>query len=258
MRQKLLMFRDIVEARRSNKHTSWSGDGGPETAAHRIRNDDFVKVAVKPKFKIRRSGCVLTIGSCFARNIERKLSASGIEVAADIFHLPSTAYVADRADPRSALNKYNTHSIESEIRSALGDIQYLHEGLIEVGDGLWWDPLATLTRPDTYENVLEIRQQIQAVTRRLAGADMVIITLGLNEAWIDRETGVYMNLMPPTNLIRRQPEPRRETVWTGRSPRWSSCLSSAWSKNTISPWPDWNACWPPWRRASARFRSAET
>lgn len=193
-------FRDILASRKANRHVKWIGDE-PEAASSRLLSGEFIRVGVTPKFQIRRDARAFAIGSCFARNIERRLASQGIDVATLGISLPRDDY-AGKVAPNAVLNKYNTHSIESEVLSAFGDVDFPNMGLIEI-DGEWWDPLAHATRSGDFEQVAGIRRRVQALTRQIADCDLVIITLGLNEVWFDSETGVYLNGMPPREAIRR-------------------------------------------------------
>ncbi|RQH12659.1 GSCFA domain-containing protein [Bradyrhizobium sp. RP6] len=205
MAAKVRTLREIIAARRSNKHTVWFDGEVVDTAAMRLLSGEYVKIGVAPKFKISSSAKVFTIGSCFARNVEDKLAERGIDVVSKRFSLPADAYLASLS-PAAALYKYNTHSIESEVLSATGRVTYPNLGLIDAGEGLWWDPLATGTKLGDYETVSGIRLQIQKLTSGISKCDAVVITLGLNEVWHDLETGLYMNVKPPMSLIRRYSE----------------------------------------------------
>lgn len=193
-------FLDILSARKANRHVKWIGEE-PEAASGRLLSGELIHVGVTPKFQIRRDAKAFAIGSCFARNIERRLASQGVNVATLGISLPPESY-ASLVAPNAVLNKYNTHSIESEVLSAFGEVNFPNMGLIEI-DGGWWDPLAHATHSGEYEHVADIRRRVQAVTRQISDCDLVIITLGLNEVWFDDETGVYLNGMPPREAIRR-------------------------------------------------------
>ena len=195
-------FREILAARKQNRHTNWIGDA-PESAASRLSSGDIVTIGVSPKFKIPAGATIFTIGSCFARNIEEHLVAVGFDVPTARFSLPPEAYTG-AVRPNGALNKYNTHSIESEIMFALEGSGASDDGLIEYG-GQWFDPLSTNTRSGPLDMVRGIRRKIADTTSEVRNADAIVITLGLNEVWRDNETGVYLNAMPPHDAIRRAP-----------------------------------------------------
>ena len=198
-----ISYENVVSNRKSNTAYLWhSPRAEDETAQQRLLSGEFVSVNLRPKFKLPRKGAVFTIGSCFARNIERKLAQAGVDVPALALSLDPNLYAAAASTPNAAMNKYNTHSIESEVLAAFDRLDVPDDGLIEC-DGKWFDPLATATKFGDRDTVLSIRKQIQTTTRQIADCDAAIITLGLNEVWIDTETGIYLNQSPPAPLIRR-------------------------------------------------------
>jgi len=198
-------YAEVVAHRKVNPEAAWHLDDDPRTAAARLRSGEFLRVAVKPKFLIPRAAKVFTIGSCFARNAERVLHNLGMEVPAASFSVPPE-YYRNPASPAGVLNKYNTHSIEGEVLTALGELHYPNEGFIDAGDGRWWDPLTTSMKPMDLETVRAVRKSIRQITESLFDCDAVLITLGLNELVRDRETGVYMNEMPPAPIVRKHRE----------------------------------------------------
>jgi hypothetical protein len=129
------------------------------------------------------------------------------------FSLPDD-YYAGELRGSAVLNKYNTESIEQAILSDLDLIHYPNDGFIQAPDGNWWDPLATGLRPLPLETLQAVRQSIRAVTRNLLDCHAVLLTLGLNQIWKDRETGITINEKPPQSIVRAYPE-RWELVVTG-------------------------------------------
>ena len=209
--------------RRNNPYHRWHGpDDATESAARRLWAGTYVRVHTTPKFQIPVGAKVLTIGSCFARNAERALRDCGMNVPAVDFKLPPASYQTDDSTPNGVLNKYNSHSIEAEVLSAL-DIETLPDhGLIRTPDDLWWDPLTTAMKPLPREDALSVRHRISELTRQVTNCDVVLITLGLNQVWIDSETGAYLNEFPPTSLVRAYPQ-RWVAAWTGFEENYRSC-----------------------------------
>lgn len=187
---------EMVRERRDNELDRWT------TAAARLWSGEMVRVATQPKWKISRGGLVFTIGSCFARHAEWFLDRLGMNVPALHFRVPAEYHTAG-ARNNSVLNKYNTASIESEVLLAFGMADYPDDGLIDAGEGLWWDPLTTHMKLLPRDAVVETRRQITELTRTIRDADAVLVTLGLNQIWQDTETGVFLNEMPPPELARR-------------------------------------------------------
>jgi hypothetical protein len=74
-----------------------------------------------------------------------------------------------------------------------------------LADGLCFDPLLSHIKPNAPETILEISRKVMALTRELAEAEAIFITLGQNEAWYDEATGIYLNMPPPPVAIKRFP-----------------------------------------------------
>jgi hypothetical protein len=89
---------DALKTRRVNTSADWckyDSQGhvaSPESALERFNSGGFFKVASKPKFNIKRAEKVYTIGSCFAREIERALVSEGIDVPTSRIAIDSTFY----------------------------------------------------------------------------------------------------------------------------------------------------------------------
>jgi hypothetical protein len=139
---------------------------------------------------------IFTIGSCFARGIEKALAARG-------FDIPTLGLQVDKTwwtgDPVSILNNYVPPAIAPQIRWAFGLEEFdLDRHAIEVAAGRYIDPQLTLTyRPVAAESLIKRRNDISAIYRHLATSNVVLITLGLIEAWFDNRSGLYINCPPP-------------------------------------------------------------
>ncbi len=204
-------LRELLRNRKRNPRPGWMPPDDPKSAAHALLAGGFVRVHTLPKFTIPRTAKVVTIGSCFARNAEITLRRLGMNVP--FFQLPDNFY-AGQLRGSAVLNKYNTESIEQAILSDLDLVDYPNDGFIETPDGNWWDPLATGLRPLPLESLRLVRREIRDVTRNLLDCDAVLLTLGLNQVWRDRETGITINEKPPQAIVRAYPE-RWELVVTG-------------------------------------------
>ncbi len=205
---------EVVRNRQQNAYSKWEPPGDARSAAHRLGSGDFVRVHTTPSFHIQPGAKVVTIGSCFARNAERALGALGLDVPANDFAVPSEYYREEGPVPNAVLNKYSTQSIENEILADLDLVHYPNNGFIEAPDGTWWDPLTTSLRTLPLEQMTEVRTAIRELTRNVLDCDVLLMTLGLNQIWLDRETGISANEMPPRALARASHE-RWELTVTG-------------------------------------------
>src|SRR3546814_5967348 len=71
---------EVVKFRKENRERYWCNysshavaSDDPGSARNRLRSEEVVVVENKPRFTIRKGATVYTIGSCFARNVERAL-----------------------------------------------------------------------------------------------------------------------------------------------------------------------------------------
>jgi tetratricopeptide (TPR) repeat protein len=159
-----------------------------------------------PSFVIDRDQKIFTIGSCFARNIERQLIAEGCNVAAAQFDIPAAE--RDCNSIESLLNRFVCFSILNEFRWALSpEHPFPKESLVELRPGRWFDMNNVHEiSPSSLERVMARRERVTAYMKRVAEADVIVMTLGLAEAWFDRHAGCYANVAPHRSVRDSQPD----------------------------------------------------
>lgn len=171
------------------------------------RLNGVAQVGIDNSFTFDRSDRIMTIGSCFAREIEKRLQQFG-------FDLPMLDVTLSKEERASTVandfaNKYTAPSIGYEFAWAFNAAaRPAPEDLfLEVEDGLWHDPhLIHNMQPAPLERVIERRAMVEDAYRQLPTCRIVVITLGLAEAWYDHRTGLHLNGAPPTPVLRRDPE----------------------------------------------------
>jgi hypothetical protein len=161
-------------------------------------------VAHQPKFQLKASDRFFCIGSCFARNIEEHLIYSRIEVLSKRVFSPIEEW-ANR--PNAFMNKYTLASMLNELRWAIDPPEDIPPELFFETDAGWLDPqLSPAANPTRFERVVERRRYLSdEVFSRIRQADVVVVTLGLVEAWFDNLTGLWLNGSPPHKTIRAEP-----------------------------------------------------
>ncbi|OYX35521.1 MAG: hypothetical protein B7Y99_03145 [Caulobacterales bacterium 32-69-10] len=186
----------------------------PDGRRDRTRLSGVASVGFKPSFTLKRGEAVFTAGSCFARNIEQRFSDLGFDVPATRLSLPPEERASDTGN--DFLNKYPPQAILNEMRWALEPgAAYPQDGLFDLGDGLWHDPhLAPNLKPASLERVLERRALVTELYRQIPSCRIIVLTLGLVEAWFDEQTGYYLNGAPPAPVLARQPDRFRLDVLT--------------------------------------------
>jgi len=147
-----------------------------------------VDLMVQPRFRLSGSERIATMGSCFAQHLGRHLYATGL----NYFYLEGEP---DASGPPAFSCRYGNvytarHAVQLVQRclSAQSDDSEIWER-----DGRFYDAYRPLTRPEGYDSVdalLRDRQDhLHHVRRMVTQTDILIFTLGLTEAWINRETG---------------------------------------------------------------------
>ncbi|MFC3714820.1 GSCFA domain-containing protein [Luteimonas soli] len=191
-------YMDVVKFRKENLHRYWcnysshgvAGDD-PGSARHRIALGDVVIVENQPRFKIHKGATIYTIGSCFARNVERSLKRQGFRVPTAEIEIDKDIYIGHTVFHNTVLNKYNAHSMATEILRGLEASP--DPGLVEVDPGQWYDPQTSYTRLMALEEVSALRNKLDELARNVANSDLVVMTLGLTETWFDTSSKVAFN-----------------------------------------------------------------
>jgi hypothetical protein len=228
-------------------------------------SDPFCLPDFQPSFTISTDDKVFTAGSCFARNIEDLLLATGHDLpvrralkqdrlgaeflsgmgtlialnrpppvtspppdlsgnprlegipclghtrccAREGMECPVILDVdgAPRIDPQE-LNQYVPHSILQELRWALDErTPWPQDSLVQVDEDDWIDPIVThqYYYRAPRDLLLARRAKIDAAMRKISECGVIILTLGLVEAWYDRQTGLYLNSKASREMNRCHP-----------------------------------------------------
>jgi hypothetical protein len=175
-------------------------------AFQRLRKTWFTP-EVDPKFKLRREDKFYAIGSCFARGLESSLAGHKMAVESAAPEFAKLQATNKQGSGLGFINKYNTYSILNELRWALDpDAEFPEESIVPLTDTTWYDPHTTPTLEFVgFEETMERRRLIQAVTKRIQNCRAVILTLGLAEVWRDVRADVFLNCTPIPSLFKTQP-----------------------------------------------------
>lgn len=164
-----------------------------------------LSITHEPKFTIDPNANFFCIGSCFARNVEEYLIYNGVKVSSR--RLRAVKEESPTRCPNGLVNKFTTASMLNELRWAANppkdlDILFTRASETTVDDlqlhpGIKSVPLerARERRRDLIENYFQ----------QAFHADVVVLTLGLDEAWFDAESGIHLNATPSMWACRRSP-----------------------------------------------------
>ncbi len=159
--------------------------------------------AYAPKFAVAAADRFFCIGSCFARNIEEHLIYRGVEVLSKLIYSP---YAEWKGRPNGVVNKFTTHSMLNELVWQEEGLSVTPDFFCETEAGFRDLHLSTGAAPTGLERAIERRLYlIEDYFSRLRTADVVVMTLGLNEVWKDQRSGLYLNTPPPMGDTRREP-----------------------------------------------------
>jgi hypothetical protein len=94
------------------------------------------------------------------------------------------------------LNEYNAGTISQRILYALSKTEFPESTIVPRGGG-YADLLLFGGSDVSHQRALARRKEIDDVYRYLQKSDLVIMTLGLVEAWYDEEAHLFINRPPP-------------------------------------------------------------
>jgi GSCFA family protein len=170
----------------------WPGRG----AANRLEPECWP--VIRPSFSLSRTDSIFTIGSCFARNVERHLDESGFDVPA--------MRLARELKAEESLNKYTPPSIHQELSWA--------KAIFDRDDVVAEADLAAMTYEEpggglvdlqrhgapgpgvSVDQALAVRRLRYALLRPAFTCPVAVITLGLIECWWDTTSGAAVELQP--------------------------------------------------------------
>ena len=194
-------FETAQDNLKSDSRTRW-----PDGRRDGSRLEGIVTVDTRATFELLPGEAIFTVGSCFARNVERRLEQQGFDVVtktrADGLGLDETG-----RKENAFLNKYTPYAILNEFAWGLDpDAVYPPEAIVEGEDGLWYDPHVLYSTPGApRESVVRRREAVIALYSQLKTCRVVVMTLGLIESWFDTVTGIYINGIPPASVVKRHP-----------------------------------------------------
>jgi len=163
----------------------------------------IAKPQFEPTFQFAPGETIFTIGSCFARHVERELAFRG-------FALPTRHLFESDQDfgavGLDVLNNYGTPSIWNELSWAFDD-EFDPMPCFEPVRDNWVDMhLHASIRPTTLAVLRTRRRAIAQAYRSISHCRAVIITLSLAEVWFDNRHGHYLNVAPRHSILRDDPD----------------------------------------------------
>ncbi len=159
-----------------------------------------------PKFLVKPEENIMTAGSCFAQHIARHFLKRGFKVIdAEPAPRQMTKETAKKFNygvySARYANIYTVRQLLQLIKEAMRKPEEI-EAVVWEKDGRFYDAMRPSIEPNGFESAEEAtihrRAHLNAVLRAIKLADIFIFTLGLTEAWIDKNTGLVYASAPGT------------------------------------------------------------
>lgn len=209
--------RSAIKAVKGNSCSRWNRSESseirsiwPEDAANRVMDGyaDIRDNYAGPRFGYHAR--IFTMGSCFAREIERALIARNRRVISIDRSIQRVEFKdADGRYRTSFFHRFTPLSMAQEFEGAFGKLEnWTNEALIfEDGDQSidlnYWQ----VSGSDNSHLANVVRRRVaQKLVRQVVHADLIILTLGLIEAWIHKPSGLTANFISPSFLRRNHDE----------------------------------------------------
>lgn len=202
-----LTFREISRSKSDNPHRFWmkqNAEGNkhdiPGSAWGRFESKDFVPVFNRPKFAFSKTEAVYTIGSCFARSVERALLTLNIDVPTTRVEVPAHLYSRESPYDNSVLNKYNPLSMALEILRGLGRKTLPNDGLLQQPNGKYFDPQTSVMGELEEGDARTVRRIMDECASGIRNCSVFLLTLGLTETWFLPKLELPFNNMNPAHV----------------------------------------------------------
>lgn len=200
-------YREILTTSKNNTNAKWPerGEGS--------RLEPFAEPSFQTRVKLQSGAKVLTMGSCFARNIEEYFAGEGFDVPVMGYDAPAEEY-GEGSRIQGILNKYTLASIAIEIewlarvRNEGGKVTWenIEQMMLEAGDDQVFDLQLSTNIAVSKARAVERRQQIYDIHVQMFDCDLVVLTPGLTETWLDTKTGLYIQRMPRPRQVAAHPD----------------------------------------------------
>lgn len=202
---------------KTNERATWNRSASsaarserPLDASNRIF-DGFARIT--PTYdgpRLKRGAPIFATGSGFARDIEKALTIRGGNIVSLDERIDHPAFSVKAGALRSVIfQRLTPFAILQEFQQAFGEAEGWNERslLIEEGgevlDLNYWD-VGGLDR--SLAATLARRKLTAELVRKVAEAEVVIVTLGLTESWLHKPSGFHANRVPTPTLVARRDE----------------------------------------------------
>ncbi len=189
-----------------NRFARWfsRSEANRDHATQRLKEPIF-RPGVNVSRTIARDDSIFTIGSCFARSVERSLAMQGYNVLSLV---DGKSVLGADTEGSGWANRYNTSSILRELEWASGEKTFPEEAIFQTRLWRYVDLHShPLVPAEAFKVIAERRSNLTAYFARALSASLVTITLGLTECWYDRKLQDIINFVPNLAAVGKKKKP---------------------------------------------------
>ncbi len=219
---------DIIPAAAAYANLDHPASRYPKPDRGKERLVPLANIVHEPVFSIDQDDQIFAIGSCFAREIERAMMRLGFDVVSK-----NLGDVGAGEDFQWLRNKFTTKSILQDLKWALDGAtdDELAATYATSDDGKTWTNLgfggSHATIPVALDELLVAHRLWLEQIALIRNCRVVVMTLGLSEAWYDSRTGTYTNIAPTRQVVASDPE--RYQMHVLSYPQLLEDLEACWS-----------------------------
>ncbi len=157
-----------------------------------------IDLAWKPKAPVSRATGIITVGSCFAQHISKSLKENGFSWL-DSEPAPTELPPAEHARHGYGVFSFRTGNIYTAallrqwVMWTIGKAGQSTESFLD--DGRFFDPFRPSLTVEGFSSAGEMlaarRTTLAAMLEAIQQADLFVFTLGLTEAWLNKDGSVY-------------------------------------------------------------------
>lgn len=206
--------RQALKDAKGNAFKSWNRSTSskelsnfPTDASRRIFDDFAAVVPIYAGPKLRADSAVFTMGSCFAREIEAALVAKGGNVISVNSSIDRDEFKDPTGKVRSGFfHRFTPPAMSQEFQAGFDELPGWSKRtlIFPLDDDRFIDlNYWQVAGVDESGRANDTRRAVaKSLVRRAADADIIILTLGLTEAWLHKPTGFFANFTTPQFLAR--------------------------------------------------------
>lgn len=158
-----------------------------------------VNVKHTPKFKLSKKSNFFTIGSCFARNVELHLRRNKVPLQSKAPIVSGEYFTKGGGDRNGYQNVYTPGSVLEFSR--LVQHQNPYHSIVSK-EGKHYDLLTHGLLGLNEASCREIRHGLIEMYRKISASEVIVITLGYNEAWYYKPDNSWVNRSPAEPNLR--------------------------------------------------------